>query len=161
MSKGAMLMRIEGVLSKETLVGPAQPSGVRMLALADSLDLTVYYVTDGSATKAVEWLETEAKQRGARVIPTDVEDPITMVRSLGYEVQFYIDSQPSRVAYAMDKGATGILFAEPAYMRPEFRPGWRGGVTEWGVLTGAMEEERATKADDDRQPDGPDQLFSG
>jgi hypothetical protein len=159
MSKTVAIIRVEGLLAKDrNITGTSTPSGSEIAAMLTAAGHVLYYVSEEpNRARVLNWFETERGDPSAKILPSEMDDPIQFVRSLGYDVRYYVDCVPSRIAYALEKGVVGLLVAAPAYMRPEFRPGWRGPVTEWADLTGAIDDERNTKAEDDR---GQASLFS-
>lgn len=65
-------------------------------------------------------------------------------------VSFYVDADPSRVAYALEQGMTSVLFSVPQYARPEFRPDAPKGVRRWDDLVAERTRQQALKAADIR-----------
>ena len=161
--KTAVLIKIENVLTKEGVQGSITKPGLALLQLFQSEEHTLFFLTDEDRRDNVlSWLDLETPFRldDSKVIDAADDDPITTVRYLGWDVLFYIDSNPSRIAYAMNKGVTAILVAAPQYQRPEFRPTHRGPVSPWNELIGAMETQVAEREVDGRGETGPDQRFT-
>lgn len=152
----ASLIKVENVLSRDGLSGPLTDAGQQMLRMLQSTGQQIFFLTEEEMrSKVIAWLYSEAYLRPdtARIIDAADDDPITTVRYLGWEVQFYIDSDPSRVAYAMDKGVTSLLMAAPEYQRPEFRPNYRGPVRAWDTLIDAIAKQKEQRSADARIPD--------
>jgi hypothetical protein len=70
---------------------------------------------------------------------------LELLRTSGYAVEMYIDSDPAAVAEGLRLGITSLLFASPAYSRPEFRPDEKRGVRAWADIAAEVESQNSMK----------------
>jgi hypothetical protein len=145
------LFTIEGVLTKEGVGGVPMLHGKMLLAglLPQS---QVFFLTEEPDRQLVlDWIHTELAIVQPKVLGPDIEDPIRTVRHLGYDVSFFVSPSPPQCARAMDQGVTALVYAAPAYQRPEFRPDFRGPVKEWDAVQAEMDRQRSINAEDPRR----------
>lgn len=70
------------------------------------------------------------------------EEQLRTLRGRGYALDLVIDASPAVIAKAMHMGITALLFASPAYARPEFRPDAPRGIREWADMEGEIALQR-------------------
>lgn len=153
--KHAALIKIEGVLTKDTLISGAVTVAGMLLVRGLAPQMQLFFRTDSEDRRRVlEWLQVEVGIVAPKILGPDDDDPITTVRYLGWDVIFYVDQQPSAVAAAMHKGVVGVVFAAPEYQRPEFRPDARGHEPrEWASIEAEQANQRAARVNDPRTSD--------
>lgn len=158
----ASIIRVEGVLFRDDAVFGAPTLQGKLLVKGFAPQMQLFFRTRlDNRVQLVEWLQIELGIMAPKVLGPEDDDPITTVRYLGWDVQFYVDQSPADVALAMHKGVTGIVFASPEYQRPEFRPDARStSPREWDLIVAEIEAQRAEKASDPRKTDDfQDQRF--
>lgn len=153
--KFAAIIKIEGALTKDTVISGAATVPAAILTRGMASQMQLFFLTESSDRRRVlEWLQVELGVVAPKIIGPEDDDPITTVRYLGWDVQFYVDQQPSAVAEAMRKGVVGVVFAAPEYQRPEFRPDARDGAPrEWASIEAEQQRQRETRATDQRTTD--------
>lgn len=141
------------------------PEGRR---LAEALGRTykLILVTDANDVEADKiWLQMENIKAAVDVMPGVLATTlrgddervaqITLLRARGEHVVLLVDSDPERIAAAFQVGITGLLFAHPGVMRPEFRPDWEHKPQPWADLVAEMEQGRylASQLEPDEVPE--------
>jgi hypothetical protein len=71
-------------------------------------------------------------------------------RSEGWDIGLFVDGDPARVALALANGAPTLLYTEPSYSRPQWRPDTDKAPRRWDLLVDEMERQKILKADDPR-----------
>ena len=74
---------------------------------------------------------------------------LSVARTRG-TVDLYIDAEPTYVAEGLRRGMTALLFSQPSYARPEFRPDAPKGVRPWDELIAERTRQQAMIATDSR-----------
>lgn len=153
--RASVLIKIENALSKDGVSGPVTDPGMLLLQMLGATGHRLFFLTDGDQHFARNWLTSETTIReNFVVLDSKDDDPITSVRHLGFEVVLFVAADPRLISYAMDKGVPAWMFVAPEYIRPEFRPDYRGPVKAWGELVDAIDARRAQRSEDDRLGDG-------
>ena len=65
-------------------------------------------------------------------------------------VDLYVDADPAYVAEGMRRGLTSLLFNDPSYARPEFRPDAPKAVRRWDEIVAERTRQQAMIAADSR-----------
>lgn len=90
------------------------------------------------------------------IIPLDdVNDPmrtIDKIRSKGH-INMVITSNLDLSVQLLEQGITALLFVEPKYIRPEFRPDARTGAKAWSDLTSELDRQQNLYETDKRLRD--------
>jgi hypothetical protein len=72
------------------------------------------------------------------------------LRSCGFSIGLVVDSDPTSVGMLLAKGYTGLVFTQPEYARPEWRPDDHRGIRAWSEITAEVERQNRLRADDGR-----------
>jgi hypothetical protein len=149
---GYALIAIEGVLARnDTALGAPIVEGMRLYGALRKVHKIVL-VTQLVDTVLIEhWLmRNEVRDHvsvmgpppGSATLAEQRGHQLTELRSMGYPIDLVVDSSPAVIAEVMRLGVTGLLFASPAFARPEFRPGARREIREWVTIEAEMESQR-------------------
>lgn len=65
-------------------------------------------------------------------------------------VSMLIDGSPANIAAALKLGVTGLLFSQPKYMRPDFRPDAFKTIKTWDQIQAELDEQIDVHTRDDR-----------
>ena len=76
-----------------------------------------------------------------------VERQINVARSRG-NIDLFITSNPKNWVYAFNLGIPSVMFAVPAYLRPEFRPDAPKRVRSWDEIQVAIDKQNESKVND-------------
>jgi hypothetical protein len=68
------------------------------------------------------------------------------LRARGHALDLFVDANPKAVARAVGLGVTGLVFASPAYARPEFRPDAALRVRPWDELAEEVGRQNELRA---------------
>lgn len=87
-------------------------------------------------------------------VALDPDEPLrfrqlSIARARG-AVDIYIDADPAYVAEGLRRGMTSLLFSQPSYARPEFRPDAPRGIRPWEELIAERTRQQAMIASDSR-----------
>jgi hypothetical protein len=170
MPQSNVMMAIPGVLARQTsrlVVAQPVPIGVALLVSLRA-QFRVHLVSDDTEAETRHWLTQMGIMAATSVSwREDVQDweylsPVERrraqlhhLRSWSNNPEIVIDPDPDVVAMALEEGAIGMLFAHPAYARPEFRPDYE--LTEetasprlrrsWDELSDAVRKDNAASLD--------------
>jgi hypothetical protein len=155
-----VLLKLEGVLVRENRRGtPIQP-GLTLLRWiqTDPSREPIMLTDDGIDGR--RWLTDElGADEHLKVWGPDIEDPIKHARWMGYDVELYVHHSPLECAAAIRQGVTALLFASPAFQRPEFDPDTRTGLRAWSEIEAEMsrqgEQRERTMEKLDKDADDP------
>lgn len=132
-----VLIRCEGVLVRENFTGQPIGPGLTLLRWALSDPSREPIIITADKARAQHWLFDEVGANDSLKVwdeRLDADDPIKFARYLGYDVELYVDHIPACVVRALQAGVAAMLFAAPAFQRPEFDPQTRSGVRAWGEI---------------------------
>ena len=149
--KTSTLFTIDGVLTKEGVSGVPMLHAKMLLAGLIPQSQIFFLTEETDRHLVLDWIHTELAIVQPKLLGPEIEDPIRTVRHLGYDVSFFVSPSPAACARAMEQGVTALVFAAPAYQRPEFRPDFRGPVKEWGAIQAEMDRQRSINAEDPRR----------
>lgn len=76
-----------------------------------------------------------------------IERQINVARSRG-NIDLFITSNPKNWVYAFNLGIPSVMFAVPAYLRPEFRPDAPKRVRSWDEIQVAIDKQNESKVND-------------
>jgi hypothetical protein len=75
------------------------------------------------------------------------ERQINYARSRG-PIDLFITGDPHLWAYAFDLGIASAMFAQPSYLRPEFRPDAPKRLRAWAEIEEAVEKQNELRTTD-------------
>lgn len=152
-------MCVEGVLARAGSA-PAQrqpiPEGVRLYEALRKI-YKIVLLTSGSDSTVEDWLSRQGI-KGYTVLagkprPEDYPkfadlraDQLMDLRAHGYALELFVDANPAAVARAIELGVTGLVFASPKYLRPEFRPDAETKVRAWDEIEAEIGRQNALRA---------------
>lgn len=153
---GYALMAIEGVLGRsgERMPGAPIAEGMKLYTALKRLHKIALVTSLPDLTMIEHWLLRNDVRDHVTVMgltPRHASvaelrsQQLTELRSLGYPIDLVVDSSPAVIAEVMRLGVTGLLFASPAFARPEFRPDARREIREWGAIEAEMESQRKAR----------------
>jgi hypothetical protein len=67
-----------------------------------------------------------------------------------FRIGLVVDADPRTVGILMGRGHTSLLFCEPEYARPEWRPDDGRGMRSWAEIEAEVRRQNRLKADDAR-----------
>ena len=149
-----ILVELDGVLRSDTQ-SPI-PAGVIMVGTLTVYNkITVMSSTDGNETD--HWLKSHKIVDVDDVIDSSVglatetlaERQIKLARSRG-SVDLFITGNPAMWAFAFDMGIPSVLFGQPSYIRPEFRPDAPSRVRSWTDIEDAIVRQNVARTEDAR-----------
>jgi hypothetical protein len=137
---------MEGVL-KHPETGARCVDGITLYASLVSMD-DVLLFTSEPREELEHWMAENGVPRGEAGI---IEDSVTFVddrvqslrhaRLSGYGVDVVVAADPWLVRAAFEEGFTALLFLNPAYARPEWRPDTEQGVKTWESISHQVADE--------------------
>jgi hypothetical protein len=164
----AALISVEGVLAASLDAGALFPAsapirhGIRLLAALSASYKAVLAAEEPNREHVEYWLKQQGLGDFYGVLLTRREIEVEMghtelrlsqfdyVRSLGFTLDLVIDTDPLVIREVMQRGAVGLLFAHPQYLRPEFRPDTQRGLKTWQDIERESEEQALLKSGDVR-----------
>lgn len=170
MPVGNVMMTIPGVLARQTSrLVVAQPLQEGMAVLAGLREMyRVHLVSDDTMAETRHWLTQMGVGGWVTVTTSDdvpdwegmdpVErrrDQLNRLRAWSSNPDIVIDPSPSVIAMALEEGAIGMLFAHPAYARPEFRPDApeRPGLRkQWNQLAESVARDNGLSRQREEEP---------
>lgn len=114
-------------------------------------------MSDESEAATMRWLATNKIVDVDSVIDLTVslegedlaERQINVARAKG-PVDLFITSNPKHWVYAFNLGIPSVMFAVPAYLRPEFRPDAPKRVRSWDEIQEAIDKQNESRVNDVR-----------
>jgi hypothetical protein len=108
--------------------------------------------------ETIFWLNSNGVVDYDNIIDTSVkltdedtkERQLQVARTKGL-VDMFVTSDPSLWEFAFNQGITVILFANPEYTRPEFRPDAPKSVRSWDKVKEAITKQQVLRTQDVRQ----------
>lgn len=157
----AVMVSIEGVLAHLDPyggLGAAKPIPAgRALITTLAQEWMIIYMTAVEDPELVEaWRRRENLPKPSLLYAHRSHDPrveewkpdlTRIVRSQGIEPDLLIDPSPAVVAACLRRGVTSMLFADPAYIRPEWSPDTVRGPRQWTTLVQEIEKHKVLQAD--------------
>lgn len=160
---GTALVALDGVLR-----GPhGQPltEGVALYYALSHVYRLVVLTDDDDKPADDHWLKVEGLREHVEVIsPGQValrgdgvrERQLAYCRGRGMTVALLLDASPANIAVAVRHGVAGVLFTQPRYARPEFRPDSSRGARAWGELAAELEAQAEMHTSDYRLGTDPE-----
>lgn len=71
---------------------------------------------------------------------------LTVLRNSGHDVRLYVDADPGMCAYALSVGIACLHFAQPAYLRPEWRPDYQISPRPWDEIDNEVRRQQRLRA---------------
>lgn len=163
MSSGkAVLFVVEDVLAQphpEFVASPPMTNGVALFTAlcGDGKRKAFFWSAMGDREQLRHWLVVNLFLKSQPNLLLDMErtEAITAVRALGYDLEYFVDADPSGAAQAMSIGQTALLFASPSYARPEFRPDAPKELRKWSDIEEEAVRQRSLLATDERREIDP------
>jgi hypothetical protein len=147
-----IIVELDGVLRTDE--GTPIPIGIVMAST-----LTVYnkltYLSSGTKAEAELWLNTNkivdfdnVLDKSIALVGEDlVERQLKYARANG-PVDLFITGNPSHWAFAFDLGIASVMFGQPSYIRPEFRPDMPRNIRKWSDIESAVAKQNAARTTD-------------
>lgn len=149
---------VEGVLARAGESPAARqpiPEGLRLFEALRKL-YKIVLLTSGEDNVIEDWLRRQGiRGHTALAGPPRAEtydkfatlraDQLMDLRSHGYALELFIDANPAAVARALELGITGLVFASPKYLRPEFRPDAQTRVRAWDEIEAEIGRQNALR----------------
>ena len=149
-----ILVEIDGVLKDKN-------DGLISTGMLMYSTLTAYnrmtVLSEESEAATMRWLSTNKIVDVDNVIDDSValegedlvERQINVARSRG-SIDLFITSNPKHWVYAFNLGIPSVMFAVPAYLRPEFRPDAPKRVRSWDAIQEAVDKQNESRVNDIR-----------
>ena len=149
-----IVVELDGVL-RDTKHGII-PTGLLMYSTLTAYNrMTILSEEDEAAT--MYWLNSNKVVDVDNVIDNTIalEDEelvprqINMARARG-NIDLFITSNPAHWVYAFNLGISSVMFAMPAYLRPEFRPDAPRNRRSWDEIQKAIDKQNEARVKDIR-----------
>lgn len=150
-----ILVELEGVLrgQKDEPIS----SGILMVAQLAAYN-QITFITSMSTPEAEQWTNLNKVVDYDNIIDNSValvdedlgERQLKVARAKG-SIDLFITHSPTMWATAFDFGITSMMFAVPAYTRPEFRPDAPKRVRAWTDIEEAVAKQNELRTKDARQ----------
>lgn len=149
-----IVVELDGVL-RDTKHGII-PTGLLMYSTLTAYNrMTILSEEDEAAT--MYWLNSNKVVDVDNVIDNSIalEDEdlvprqINMARARG-NIDLFITSNPEHWVYAFNLGISSVMFAMPAYLRPEFRPDAPKTRRSWDEIQKAIDKQNEARVKDIR-----------
>lgn len=117
----------------------------RVILLTDNRERTdIWLKTNNLAKKLDDIIE---------IAPTELGDPeirqIDQIRSNG-KIEFVVTADVIIAGKLLEVGTPVLVFLNPKYARPEFRPGSREGIRSWATITEELDKQQKLYDTDQR-----------
>jgi hypothetical protein len=117
----------------------------RVILLTDNRERTdIWMKTNNLAKKLDDIIE---------ISQTELGDPeirqIDQIRSSG-KIDFVVTSDVAIAGKLIEVGTPVLVFLNPKYTRPEFRPGSREGIRSWETITNELDKQQKLYETDQR-----------
>lgn len=167
MGTATAIVAVEGVLADQAS-GPFAASrpidnGVKLVRSLEQMGFRIVFLAEGEQLAIVQnWLQVNLMllQTPQVVVDMSAAETITWVRSVGYDLTYYIDANPEVCAEAIRSGVTTLVFANPSYARPEFLPDAKRTIKPWSVLEQEIIAQKERHAKDGRRSDQRERRFA-
>lgn len=153
----AVLIFMDGVIRKErdqsiimdgSALYKSLNENYRVLLLAKDRERTdIWLKTNNLAKKIDDIIQIEDSPLGDNDLRT-----VESVRSKG-KVDFVVTDNPDLARQLLEVGITVMVFLQPRYARPEFRPDGRAGVKSWEAITEELDKQQGLYLEDQRLAD--------
>lgn len=150
----AVLIFMDGVIRKErdqsiimdgSALYKSLNENYRVLLLAKDRERTdIWLKTNNLAKKIDDIIQIEDSPLGDNDLRT-----VESIRSKG-KVDFVVTDNPDLAKQLLEVGITVMVFLQPRYARPEFRPDGRAGVKSWDAITEELDKQQGLYLDDER-----------
>ena len=123
----------------------------RVLLLTNDKERTdIWLKTNNLAKKIDDIVQIEDSPLGDNELRT-----VEAVRSKG-KVDFVVTDSPELTKKLIEVGITVLVFLQPRYARPEFRPDGRAGVKSWEAITEELDKQQGLYLEDERLANADD-----
>lgn len=117
----------------------------RVILLTDDRERTdIWMKTNNLAKKLDDIIEISA---------TELDNPelrqIDQIRSSG-KIEFVVTANVTIAGQLLEVGTPVLVFLNPKYARPEFRPGSREGIRSWASITEELDKQQKLYDTDQR-----------
>lgn len=150
----SVLIFMDGVIRKERdqsiiLDGSALYKSLnenyRVLLLAKDKERTdIWLKTNNLAKNIDDIIQIEDSPLGDNELRT-----VETARSKG-KIDFVITDNTDLATQLLEVGITVMVFLNPRYARPEFRPDGRAGVKSWSAITNELDKQQGLYTEDSR-----------
>lgn len=117
----------------------------RVILLTDDRERTDIWMKTNNLAKKIDDIIEVAK--------TELDNPeirqIDQIRSSG-KIDFVVTSNVTIAGQLIELGTPVLVFLNPKYARPEFRPGSREGVRSWASITEELDKQQKLYDTDQR-----------
>ena len=137
----------DGVLRKSD--GQLLPDGIDLARkFSDSI------VCFGQRADTAEWLGRQGLAADLVLDYAADDDPAELLKDLrfiyGHPVDMVITPDPQAVTQLLAEGYLVLGFFHPYFARPEWRPGYSGGIRPWDELSKQVADAARDHANDER-----------
>lgn len=150
----SIVMMMDGILRRER----DQSIISEGMALYKSLNETNRVILVCKDTeKADIWLKTHNLGKKLddiqAILDTPLDNPelltIELIRSKG-KIDFVVTEDPDLARHLLESGVNTLVFLNPRYTRPEFRPDGREGKKSWDQITEEIDRQQGLYDEDPR-----------
>lgn len=150
-----ILVELDGVLRHDTdapiatgviMVGTLTVYNKIMLMSSLNRQETEYWLNSNKVVEIDDVIDNSVALSGEDL----GERQITLTRSLG-GIDLFITGNPHLWAYAFNLGIPSVMFGQPSYLRPEFRPDAPKRLRAWDVIEKSITEQNIKRTTEARQ----------
>lgn len=117
----------------------------RVLIVTDDKEKTdIWLKTNNLAKKIDDIVEIEDTPLGDAMFYT-----VERERAKG-KIDFVVTEDSDLTKRLIEVGIPVLVFLNPRYTRPEFRPDTRSGIKSWGLITEELDKQQGLYLDDNR-----------
>ncbi|MFI6495955.1 hypothetical protein [Nonomuraea typhae] len=160
-------MRSIAVITVDGVLRDASTSGYIALGQRLYLSLAEHWRLALIADEPIEaiWLAVNGFSAHQTLVQRQPEDPgdnpirrirqVERLRAMGADVGLLVDPDPAVVAAVSRMGVPCLLYVDPPFARPEWRPDYWEIVTPWSEMVAELDRTRALRAADTRYLEDP------
>jgi hypothetical protein len=117
----------------------------RVLLLTDNRERTDIWLKTNNLSKKID----DIIEISDPTAPNAVFREIESIRSKG-KIEFVVTDDPDLAKDLLEVGIPVLVFLNPKYTRPEFRPDSRTGVRSWDKITAELDRQQGLYTEDPR-----------
>lgn len=117
----------------------------RVLLLTDNRERTDIWLKTNNLSKKID----DIIEVSDPTAPNAVFREIEAIRSKG-KIEFVVTEDPELAKDLIEVGIPVLVFLNPKYTRPEFRPDGRPGVKSWDKITAELDRQQGLYTEDPR-----------
>jgi hypothetical protein len=117
----------------------------RVLLLTDNRERTDIWLKTNNLSKKIDDIIEVSDPTAPNAVFREIES----IRSKG-KIEFVVTDDPDLAKSLLEVGIPVLVFLNPKYTRPEFRPDTRTGVRKWEEITTELDRQQGLFTEDPR-----------